>query len=1396
MKQPFFANRRRKFLINFLSPLNSNNELNLQNRLKLRLQASQNFLIIGVLCTVLEISIAIVYYQHIALITTVTPALTSTLIPASTGTVTPASTATITPTPAVTNLPKSNPLNIIRDDFITITIIFSANVLIYLLLSYLNTLRKHVVLPLTIRENKDSGANLKAPADQFYNFFIGELHEIGKLLNITQVAETGSHPDIEVSLIASSNHERDLNEQLKSLTVIEAQGTKFPLGPLLSFVQNWYSHTVVRGWVQRNEDSSLEIWVELSRKRGDPLSVGKAIVAESSPNYIDESQLKKAAQELAIRLVALLGQGAEFSSSWQGLQIFLEGRAAAQRHLWSHAVACYQQVTQLEESLRGTFGRGHFHLGAALILQGDLLEGMNHLKIAEASGPPTAENYYMLALATYYLNQNRLNKTVDDKEKGELSQQRLTRIENIERYARKALRLRNLFPELNHLLGLAYYQSGKIYKRETSTYLNQNKPNTESDKKSQKQFLLAERYMRTAIEQYDYTLRSKQNKSNRSPTDIVENARLVKDRLGAASNLASILRTLERYKEANQYHEDVRIIIPGDLRNLFAQIRSKCKAEEWDDAIKLTNKAWNIDFYRASADAHCYQGWALAGLARENNQEDEKKALLLQVLRSLDFAVYLRPRFLLTWDQTDWTKTLFSCIKSDQPEKLEPEKPLDNKLDSKAIYHLTILWLTWRIINVDLTDKFKILSHWEDQFDFFKSFTRKSEIKNCNVENLINIIGKLNDKIKRHLSSMDNRSIVTGFKNLYKWVYISNHLYITWVKFNDSIEWNKCSSTLDNRLTIDIMSELALRTCRSLAECGNYEHLDKVASTSSEKMRDWRIGWQTNHKSENTPFRFSPYIFRFQVATLLAWKAFAKIKKRSDPSFILLKGTEKEKDDYQPLTDINAALEESPNHMLALYVKAIYLKEIGIRKDAIEELSKIIRITETFEPNLHTASWETRRTRLESEVLEETDPIRTAMYYYERVSGRQQFETFVGRTAIHTDLAKLFIQEGDFKAGKEHLLHALTWSPYNDIDAQNLILLARQLINEDQHAEAISVTTELRSLLSVIKEKEISNPLLRELEVLECMALSRKGNHMDSINRASQIQNKLNNESIINIIINDANQNNKDTITTSNAKTWLEKHKGFLSLLNLTGTEDIHTTTSFDVFLNNLITYAKSGSTLDKVLQSKLAVICIKDFVETLTAKYEIANRIVFNSAELRLNNMEIAADKVNKKRSLIENAISTMGEINILTHNNPIIKAMSFAEYFDYAQLLDTKGWFLSNLGTDDDLKEAHLILLQAVEKNPSLAIANLHLAKTVFRIAQRAWLQRISNPPAINDTELLKVSLLLREARHFLKQTQKLDASGRLASSSRRLNFQIESYLSRWDQLQLKTEFYKTSK
>lgn len=64
MKQPLFANRRRKFLINFLSPLNSNNELNFQNRLKLSLSASSNFLFAGLKWTFIAIFFIYVIPTH------------------------------------------------------------------------------------------------------------------------------------------------------------------------------------------------------------------------------------------------------------------------------------------------------------------------------------------------------------------------------------------------------------------------------------------------------------------------------------------------------------------------------------------------------------------------------------------------------------------------------------------------------------------------------------------------------------------------------------------------------------------------------------------------------------------------------------------------------------------------------------------------------------------------------------------------------------------------------------------------------------------------------------------------------------------------------------------------------------------------------------------------------------------------------------------------------------------------------------------------------------------------------------------------------------------------------------------------------------------------------------
>src|SRR5690606_34308153 len=114
----------------------------------------------------------------------------------------------------------------------------------------------------------------------------------------------------------------------------------------------------------------------------------------------------------------------------------------------------YRAAIQNEETQRGSFGIGHYHLGATLLAIGEVKEALKHLEQAVVTGPPLPETYYTLALAKAHLKWDSLH----------LKENEAT-FQQIKRYCELALRLRPNFSEAYHLVGALLYQRGKLTER-------------------------------------------------------------------------------------------------------------------------------------------------------------------------------------------------------------------------------------------------------------------------------------------------------------------------------------------------------------------------------------------------------------------------------------------------------------------------------------------------------------------------------------------------------------------------------------------------------------------------------------------------------------------------------------------------------------------------------------------------------------------------------------------------------------------------------------------------------------------------------------------------------------------------------------------------------------------
>jgi tetratricopeptide (TPR) repeat protein len=539
-------------------------------------------------------------------------------------------------------------------------------VLIYLLVWWVRQRQKYIVMSPEIQ--KDQEAQLRGIANQFMHQFTEEVRLIGNLMQLKQVDNTHAIAGSALAHFVASGQEPEFLAELQALTSLEESGVSQNgqwLLSLLQFLVNTLAVIKVRSTIRQRADQSLEIWVELSRRRNQVVAVDQVVVSSLGNDEVDIQQLQHTAREMAIKLVLKLGQNYHLASSWQSLAYFLEGLQAATQRYCLRAVAAYRTAIQNEEAQRGSFGIGHYHLGATLLSLGELEEAIKNLEQAEISGPPVAETYYTLALAQAYRHWEKLYKEQSV-------------FEQIERRCKRALKLRARFPEVYHLLGAIYYRKGKSLQREGTPQYPRIKNNLHDKEKEpkftdwQQAYRQADRYFRQAIRQYEREVHQAL-KSNTGQGSQSELERLLQAQMTATHQLGDALRSLGLYAEADSYYEDVLMVYPDNLRTLIDRAKTYCLAGQWQRATEFIGRELlTVPEAEWNADANLYAGWALAGGVnytlslskylrkfisligvRELDQSEAVK-LLGTATQHFDYALRQRPRYMTRWAQTDW----------------------------------------------------------------------------------------------------------------------------------------------------------------------------------------------------------------------------------------------------------------------------------------------------------------------------------------------------------------------------------------------------------------------------------------------------------------------------------------------------------------------------------------------------------------------------------------------------------------------------------------------------------------------------------------------------------------------------------------------------------------------
>src|SRR5690606_25323989 len=123
-------------------------------------------------------------------------------------------------------------------------------------------------------------------------------------------------------------------------------------------------------------DGGIHIWVTISHRNSHSVTVDTVILPSESHDEIDAKYIAPTLRKLALRLFVESGQVKHIGDSPERLGDFLLGIEASAHHHWWQAIYHYRRSLHAMEASHGFFSLGHYHLGAALVYQGNWEDGL------------------------------------------------------------------------------------------------------------------------------------------------------------------------------------------------------------------------------------------------------------------------------------------------------------------------------------------------------------------------------------------------------------------------------------------------------------------------------------------------------------------------------------------------------------------------------------------------------------------------------------------------------------------------------------------------------------------------------------------------------------------------------------------------------------------------------------------------------------------------------------------------------------------------------------------------------------------------------------------------------------------------------------------------------------
>lgn len=865
---------------------------------------------------------------------------------------------------------------------------------------------------------------LKTIANLTTQHLVAEFKQIARLLRLRQVENENLDRDAYNAFFVTSGVDHEFLGQLRETVSIDAANSfGAALGRIIAFFLQVFATLRLEVTAQQLDDGRIELAVTLGYRRSQTTTFKHIVLPENSLAQADEIFMRPIARGLALDLLVSSGQVAHLGSTQITLDYFLRGLDASSKRNWWQAISYYRQALETEKPERGTYSIGHYHLGAALIFQGNT-EGLDHLYTAEVDGPPIPETQYMLALMLAHQHWDKLETLPNV-------------FEEVVRRCHTALRLRREFPEAHQLLGSIYYHIARGKERRmTQVKPTEGKPQKKDDQSYYTEYQLAYRHFRIALRQHARAQRRMTASITQFRQYQEEEIAEIQRQMTITHQIGDALRGLKRFVEADSYYRDMMTIYPHNIRTLADLSKTYCLSQNWQRAEEfMWQIALNHDIGYWDADVAIHVGWGILGGITDtantgmmdqtvrrlfviNRDAHSDRNLLYQVSQAfqhIDYALHQRPRYIDYWRQTNWVDPFkdvleilyrghkfqnfnwdsFFTVRFEFKPFLSEHRHISPSVEP-SYKAWAVRWLTWIALRIYASNRdigaaesiFKLNDLKQPLLEEFKQVVmrdRSSELTQANYPIVWRVFEQLHgyrQRIAKLIENSANNKRYIRELNDYLRLEIAKSLYEEWKTLDDElskvISSEKQPSFLE-RWAVDVYAETALLSARMLAESGAVEHLCHLTDTACTQMRKWQMRWREIYKTGQTSDEkyatFTARVFDYQHVTLRAWKTYAiyelyfnplvAARVKADVLAHLVPKSYRDQGRTAILDSIQADLDWTRKiihyHPLVMYMQARLYRRRELTSQSIEEYERLLDLISPYDPKRHLSEGSLKR---------------------------------------------------------------------------------------------------------------------------------------------------------------------------------------------------------------------------------------------------------------------------------------------------------------------------------------------------------------------------------------------------------------------------------------------------